>query len=92
MPPVLRRRETHRTIFPPVSTIIGTALFARLFLHAAARCDIYRMGNKPKARPPYFVVFGNQLDGLAESYKRFLINGLRDTFQLYGVPIRITLP
>ncbi len=50
-----------------------------------------RYMTQPKARPPYFVVFGNQLDGLAESYKRFLINGLRDTFQLYGVPIRITL-
>eukprot|EP01037_Dinobryon_pediforme_P007656 gene7656-7718_t len=50
-----------------------------------------RYMTQPKARPPYFVVFGNQLDGLAESYKRFLINGLRDTFKLNGVPIRITL-
>jgi GTP-binding protein len=28
---------------------------------------------------------------LAESYQRFLINGLRQTFGLAGVPIRITL-
>ncbi|QXX73755.1 ribosome biogenesis GTPase Der [Methylovirgula sp. HY1] len=43
-----------------------------------------------RARPPYFVVFGNQLDHLPESYKRFLMNGLRQTFDLPGVPIRLS--
>ena len=42
------------------------------------------------ARPPYFVLFGNQLDALPKSYERFLINGLRQTFDLPGVPIRIS--
>ena len=50
-----------------------------------------RYMTQPKARPPHFVVFGNQLDELPESYQRFLINGLRKTFDLPGVPIRITL-
>ena len=50
-----------------------------------------RYMTQPKARPPYFVVFGNQLDELPESYKRFLANGLRQSFNLPGVPIRITL-
>jgi GTP-binding protein len=50
-----------------------------------------RYMTQPKARPPHFVLFGNQLDELAESYQRFLINGLRQTFALPGVPIRITL-
>jgi len=50
-----------------------------------------RYMTQPKARPPHFVLFGNQLDELAESYQRFLINGLRQTFGLAGVPIRITL-
>ncbi len=50
-----------------------------------------RYMTQPKARPPYFVVFGNQLDELPESYKRFLANGLRQSFDLPGVPIRITL-
>lgn len=45
---------------------------------------------QPKARPPYFVIFGNQLDSLPVSYERFLINGLRETFDLPGVPIRIS--
>ncbi len=43
-----------------------------------------------RARPPYFVIFGNQLEHLPESYKRFLVNGLRQTFDLPGVPIRLS--
>jgi GTP-binding protein len=43
-----------------------------------------------KSRPPYFVIFGNQLEELPASYERFLINGLRKSFDLPGVPIRIS--
>jgi GTPase len=50
-----------------------------------------RYMTQPKARPPYFVIFGNQLDELPASYERYLINGLRQAFNLPGVPIRITL-
>lgn len=49
-----------------------------------------RYMTQPKARPPSFVIFGNQLDNLPTSYERFLINGIRETFDLPGVPIRIT--
>ncbi|MCI4678317.1 ribosome biogenesis GTPase Der [Rhodoblastus acidophilus] len=50
-----------------------------------------RYMTQPKARPPHFVIFGNQLDELPESYQRYLINGLRKTFDLPGTPIRVTL-
>ncbi len=43
-----------------------------------------------RARPPYFVLFGNQLEHLPESYRRFLANGLRARFGLDGVPIRLS--
>jgi len=43
-----------------------------------------------KSRPPHFVLFGNQLDELPASYERYLINGLRKSFDLPGVPIRIS--
>jgi GTP-binding protein len=43
-----------------------------------------------RARPPYFILFGNQLDALPVSYERFLINSLRQSFGLPGVPIRIS--
>ena len=49
-----------------------------------------RFMTQPKARPPFFILFGNQLDKLPESYKRFLVNGLRETFKLPGTPIRIS--
>jgi GTP-binding protein len=44
-----------------------------------------------KARPPHFAIFGNQLDALPKSYTRYLANGLREAFNLPGVPIRISL-
>ena len=49
-----------------------------------------RYMTQPKSRPPHFVLFGNQLDEMPTSYERFLINGLRKTFDLPGVPIRIS--
>ena len=44
-----------------------------------------------KARPPHFVVFGNQLDRMPDSYVRYLVNSLRDTFDLNGVPVRVSM-
>jgi GTP-binding protein len=46
---------------------------------------------QPKARPPFFVLFGNHVDSIPESYKRYLVNGLRETFGLYGAPIRLSM-
>lgn len=42
-------------------------------------------------RPPRFVVFGTRLDMLPTSYERYLINGIRKTFALEGVPVRVNL-
>jgi len=50
-----------------------------------------RYATQPKARPPLFALFGNQLDALPDSYQRYLINSLRDTFDMPGTPIRISL-
>jgi GTP-binding protein len=50
-----------------------------------------RYMTQPKARPPYFVLFGNQLAQLPQSYRRFLVNGLRETFDLPGTPIRLSV-
>src|SRR5436305_1527548 len=46
---------------------------------------------QPKARPPSFVLFCSRADAIPESYLRYLINGLRDTFDLPGTPLRVTL-
>ncbi len=44
-----------------------------------------------KSRPPTFAVFGSRTEELPESYRRFLVNGLRSDFDLGGVPIRLQL-
>jgi GTP-binding protein len=40
-------------------------------------------------RPPTFVFFTNLLGDFEESYKRYLLNNLRNEFELYGVPLRL---
>lgn len=50
-----------------------------------------RYMTQPKARPPLFAFFGNQLQALPTSYTRYLINGIRETFKLPGVPIRLSM-
>jgi GTP-binding protein len=42
-----------------------------------------------KARPPTFVVFGTRAEQMPDDYKRYLVNGLREAFDLPGVPIRL---
>jgi len=44
-----------------------------------------------RIRPPSFVMFGTRLDQLPESYRRYLINGIRRELGFDAVPIRLTL-
>ncbi|HMJ44168.1 MAG TPA: ribosome biogenesis GTPase Der [Pseudolabrys sp.] len=44
-----------------------------------------------KTRPPSFVLFCTRADALPEAYKRYLINSMRENFELPGTPIRLTL-
>ena len=44
-----------------------------------------------KARPPSFVLFCTRADALPDDYQRYLVNALRESFDLPGTPIRITL-
>jgi len=44
---------------------------------------------QPKTRPPTFVVFSSRADALAQAYRRYLVNGLREAFDLPGTPIRL---
>jgi len=46
---------------------------------------------QPKSRPPSFVVFCSRADAVPESYKRYLVNSLREAFDLPGTPVRIIL-
>ena len=44
-----------------------------------------------KSRPPSFVVFCTRADAVPDAYKRYLLNSLRDAFDLPGTPIRLAL-
>ncbi len=44
-----------------------------------------------KTRPPTFTLFAAKADELPEAYARYLINGIRERFDLKGTPIRLHL-
>ena len=44
-----------------------------------------------KARPPTFALFGTRAEQVPETYQRYLVNSLREEFEMPGVPIRIYL-
>jgi GTP-binding protein len=44
-----------------------------------------------KGRPPSFVLFCSRADAVPQSYLRYLVNSLRESFDLPGTPVRIML-
>jgi GTPase len=44
-----------------------------------------------KARPPSFVLFCSRTDAVPQSYLRYLVNSMREYFELPGTPMRISL-
>ncbi len=44
-----------------------------------------------KARPPTFVLFASRAAAMPDSYRRYLINSIRQSFELPGTPIRLTV-
>ena len=44
-----------------------------------------------KARPPSFALFCSRADAVPQSYLRYLVNSLREVFELPGTPVRIAL-
>jgi len=44
-----------------------------------------------KTRPPTFILFSTRAEKLPESYLRYLANGLREDFGLWGVPLRLNV-
>jgi GTPase len=46
---------------------------------------------QPKSRPPSFVLFCTRAEAVPDAYKRYLLNSMRETFDLPGTPIRLAL-
>lgn len=47
--------------------------------------------SQTKTRPPTFVLKCSRATKLPESYSRYLVNGLREDFDLWGIPIRLNV-
>ena len=50
-----------------------------------------RYATQAKTRPPGFVVMCSRPDAVPDAYRRYLVNGLRDDFDMPGTPIRLHL-
>ncbi len=50
-----------------------------------------RYMTQAKTRPPGFIVMCSHPDKLPASYSRYLVNGLREDFDMPGTPIRLTM-
>lgn len=49
-----------------------------------------RYATQVKTRPPSFVVMCSAPQDMSDAYRRYLINGLRQDFDMEGTPIRLT--
>jgi len=79
-------------------TKLSTPRLTRVLIDAVERQQPPRKGlTRPKLRyahqggmnPPLIVVHGNALDGLPESYRRYLEGRFRDAFSLEGTPLKV---
>jgi GTPase len=77
---------------------LATPQLTRVLIDAVAQHQPpVSRGTRPKLRyahqggmnPPIVVVHGNHIDGVKDSYKRFLEGVFRKTFQLTGTPLRV---
>ena len=50
-----------------------------------------RYVTQAKARPPTFLAFGTRAERIPDDYSRYLVNSIRETFDLPGTPIRLQL-
>ena len=50
-----------------------------------------RYVTQAKARPPTFITFGTRAEKIPDDYQRYLVNSLRESFELPGTPIRLEL-
>jgi GTP-binding protein len=87
--------ETYQVWNKRVSTSIINRFLERALAQnpppavSGARIKLRYM-TQAKARPPSFVLFSTRIDALPESYMRYLVNGVREAFEMPGVPIRFS--
>ncbi len=58
-------------------------------LASGGRRNRLRYVTQAKNRPPSFALFASRPEDLPDAYLRYLVNSLREDFDLWGIPIRI---
>jgi len=93
MPAVLRTYErwNARVGTGPLNRWLEAAVAAHPPPLVKGRRLKLRYATQIKARPPTFAFWANLPRDLPEGYRRYLVNGLRESFGLDGVPIRVLL-
>ena len=93
MAAVMRSYEiwNRRVPTPELNRWLGEALERHAPPASKGRRIKIRFMTQPSARPPTFVGFCTRAEALPKAYLRYLINSLRATFDLPGVPIRFKL-
>ena len=93
MPAVISAHEVwnRRVATPALNDFLAQATSANPPPAVSGRTLKLNYMTQPKVRPPSFVIFCTRADKVPESYLRYLVNGLREEFDLPGTPIRITL-
>lgn len=89
-----------RETYEKWNTRVPTSALNRWFEHALERFPPpmvegrrlkLRYITQVKARPPSFALFGTRAEMVPDTYMRYLVNSLREAFEMPGVPIRIML-
>jgi len=76
---------------PALNRWLGEALERHAPPASKGRRIKIRFMTQPSTRPPTFVAFCARAEALPKAYLRYLVNSLRATFDLPGVPIRFKL-
>jgi GTP-binding protein len=84
-------RWNRRVPTPDLNRWLGAAVERHTPPAAKGRRIRIRFMTQASARPPTFVAFCSQPQGLPKAYLRYLTNSLREAFDLPGVPIRLKL-
>jgi GTP-binding protein len=100
----LTGKGTHRIVqamlgvYEQFNKRLSTADCNRFLQHAVQTHSVPQRYHRPvrlnymtqvRVRPPTFVVFSNTPEGVEESYKRYLVNRLRDNYGFEGTPLRL---
>lgn len=89
-------RQAHKAAYtematPDVTRLLEAAIEAHPPPGVTGSRIKLRYAHQGGTNPPIIVIHGNRTNKLNEGYKRYLINYFRESFDLWGTPIRIEL-